>query len=1315
MSNLSEKYFIPAKLHPVIENGKLRIIILNGGMGYIGSVEIKVWNRLKDRPDITAEFIPNIENGSITGINVIDGSPVNSITEYLESTNNGGSGYTVLPQIIITPEQEVLGWENFTPSDIRRRPFAFFMDSLDNLPDSADTPTGARVTLTTSAFDILWDDLTFNWDDLYHGFRPAQFNVILDQTDGSIEEVEILDGGMGYTNDPILTFINNDTIDIATATVSRTNGSVTSVNLTNPGIGYNTAPEVVLSGGVPVSAIHTWDTLGYGNYYEMEWVVKGPRKFQYKKRGRIDDLREHEVVLPYVGLYDVELLLYDTANTINNLIKKNFIEVVIPNVSFSGFYRHLEKLDTWDDLDRPWDDLIGTWVNPMYQEQNLEDINISWEDFHMENFRNVGLDNVPKSDPVLTVLDINENDVVIGEVLSVIGNDIILKDSKIQPPPQNDELVYFRVNKTILSDKIDGVTNLYYSEGINGIIPDQEDQSGNTTFAITLNHSNGEYQNGETLQEYVVENSESSELYEEPEIIATPIGTLDLSNISFSEDVDFNILTNSINISNNDLIQAILDNLDYEVSPVNKYYLRFFIRDVNGNTQNLKVEIQPSQIDVGLGLNGKYGILKISPGAEIIPDIVFDTNTKYVSPPNVAGFYSFSLEYDASDSPVVITPTYFKVNRGQHNLTSRIICEYSESTFTILNSGKWMYNTPIFLDVNLGHRVTGILNTENAELSMRIQNTDNLQRIGEGWQVLRKIKNTVLVNGVQNQIKIGEWLHIYPRLGRERIEGLNVTGFKDIQSPVIIINGQLPSLDNNKIEIYRKFIYDDVVIVNVDLDNNKIYLDFGEDVSDMLEKFQPNNYDEIILQNNRYIILGAEFGTTNNELVIEVRAIDNTLEWLDTNYTILDIEYKWYKFITKVYTSTIVGNTTELLLDFNYWSYPHDFINNIEQFIMGSPVNIPTDWYIDLNINNGEGWVKILSKGTQDGNTILSVDDKWNDLWNCRIDSLCRTQYYDSRQTGDRLGINKITWDTIKQNNITWDDLGYFTWDMFHYDGAKIPTFKITKVEQGGKIQWNEEPEFEFTNIVNNSNSPLVTLTQAEIWGLAVDDLNQSDNSGIQRFNFYLDNEPNHTSIIAIAKVPGSDGLGSVYFRHGVEGEYNFDLSLSHSFPDFTMNLDVMRDGEWGVINQLPTWDHTTQVYLQGINPGGEFGWYPKQNLPRIYQSDSEKWRADRIAYLPAVSGDIQLDEMRFLTKNWVSVPRMTTIFFTPQSNIRGKVEWVWELWKGDTKIIDSSGKYFTWNFIDVGVYDVKLIIKDNKGNIKDITKKGIVEVNSKI
>ena len=173
--------------------------------------------------------------------------------------------------------------------------------------------------------------------------------------------------------------------------------------------GYESAPAVFVRGG-RTRTVFTWETLGRGNFYQLEWRIRltepkdTGRQFNYSSgQGSIDDLILHTVVLPYAGKYTVELLAYDTDNNVINEIKNNSLEVVIPEANFTFSTRYIKDcIDTWNDTYQPptdpfnppkfrdpdlieynWENCNGRWVNPVFNNSDWADAEIRWDSLYV--------------------------------------------------------------------------------------------------------------------------------------------------------------------------------------------------------------------------------------------------------------------------------------------------------------------------------------------------------------------------------------------------------------------------------------------------------------------------------------------------------------------------------------------------------------------------------------------------------------------------------------------------------------------------------------------------------------------------------------------------------------------------------------------------------------------------------------------------------------------------------------------------------------------------------------------------------------------
>jgi hypothetical protein len=233
-------------------------------------------------------------------------------------------------------------------------------------------------------------------------------------------------------------------MDITTAFNSvpgNFNLQIHAVQITSSGSAYVSNPEVKLVGG-QTSTLYTWDEIGRGNFYDMEWLVTsepGTKNFTYTSGQKsIDELINHTVLLPYKGFYKVEMIVYDTDNNWVNEIKRNFVEVYMPEAlsSFATRYigpsstpgvsdgsesesniAQLEKncVDTWDEAFYMWDEYWGRWINPIKTWTTWDDCDILWDTLNVTPLSQENNWNYPNV-PEYEVYRVSAYDNLVGDV-----------------------------------------------------------------------------------------------------------------------------------------------------------------------------------------------------------------------------------------------------------------------------------------------------------------------------------------------------------------------------------------------------------------------------------------------------------------------------------------------------------------------------------------------------------------------------------------------------------------------------------------------------------------------------------------------------------------------------------------------------------------------------------------------------------------------------------------------------------------------------------------------------------------------------------
>lgn len=133
----------------------------------------------------------------------------------------------------------------------------------------------------------------------------------------------------------------------------------------------------------------TWDcfNLFANNISRVEWHVHKEEDanpgFDTKICGTImHGYSDIGIVLPYVGKYDVKMVIYDWNNNMSIVSKPGSIEVMPREVEFTGWCKMKTNLLTWMS-DRIWDSLSTEWNFPYVND-------ITWNDVKSASFN--GLD-----------------------------------------------------------------------------------------------------------------------------------------------------------------------------------------------------------------------------------------------------------------------------------------------------------------------------------------------------------------------------------------------------------------------------------------------------------------------------------------------------------------------------------------------------------------------------------------------------------------------------------------------------------------------------------------------------------------------------------------------------------------------------------------------------------------------------------------------------------------------------------------------------------------------------------------------------------
>lgn len=147
----------------------------------------------------------------------------------------------------------------------------------------------------------------------------------------------------------------------------------------------DTAYQNILITWANFESLHITD-IGWTVKYVSELNDPTGRRFVYNKRGSKPALATQDVILPFIGEYDVTLTLYGYNGEITSFTKRKHINLAIPNADAVSFFRYYDyDLQYWSTNHLSWKDLNNQWKRPVYDNRNysVEDVKIRFRSFKM--------------------------------------------------------------------------------------------------------------------------------------------------------------------------------------------------------------------------------------------------------------------------------------------------------------------------------------------------------------------------------------------------------------------------------------------------------------------------------------------------------------------------------------------------------------------------------------------------------------------------------------------------------------------------------------------------------------------------------------------------------------------------------------------------------------------------------------------------------------------------------------------------------------------------------------------------------------------
>lgn len=279
--------------------------------------------------------------------------------------------------------------------------------SSNRLPDRPGIPVGAPIVLENTSFgQLTWNDINSNWNELSAGgvYYNIDFEPVDPQPGDTFSLIDPVTGtGATYTailGDTALIVRNSIFSQILALKIGFLQPwfiwDITAQSTpSGPVIRfYGETPNRLVANVVranqfslaqfreeqlPGPNLYTWDSILRGNFQEIEWTIfkdetpESP-EFFYTIRGPLVDLDTLPLVLPFIGLYSVEIKLFDLYNNISSKVKLDYICVEPKEVEYSGWYQS-RKLDySWSSEGQyKWQDYGAFWDLPI-------EPSVTWEE-----------------------------------------------------------------------------------------------------------------------------------------------------------------------------------------------------------------------------------------------------------------------------------------------------------------------------------------------------------------------------------------------------------------------------------------------------------------------------------------------------------------------------------------------------------------------------------------------------------------------------------------------------------------------------------------------------------------------------------------------------------------------------------------------------------------------------------------------------------------------------------------------------------------------------------------------------------------------
>ena len=821
------------------------------------------------------------------------------------------------------------------------------------------------------------------------------------------------------------------------------------VGVISGGAGYTSNPLVSPNGG-HTTVMYTWDELGRGDFYQMEWKATltqptdSTKVYKYRSGvNTIDELINHTMIFPYTGKYTIELDVYDTNNCLSNKIKHNTVEVYMPEADFAFISKNVDDCkDTWNEFAQiqPQDDLLSQsqieantpphlpspikydwdhansqWINITFNQTLWNDCDINWDTLVVTDLSDVNMPSFPPCKDI-QALQISAEDMLEGQVVSYTDN------TTVNPTINPTIVVAGQLLEPVLDPSYDPTDWIYIRR--DGVI----------------------YQFNILSADYSVPGQTTIELASVPPKAFTqsPYTWEVLREIGGTVAVAGNLIYDAATNPNGFRVGEYLVLGKEGTTPISRRNVITF-KDTDNSFDLLN-----GASDINFKKQGAYGrVYKVR---------------DYMQP-------NGNLNW-TTDATAVDTFTY----GVQTNLGSSILT-YTNVAQTSVSAG-----------------CLGINSTWNVEIDPVTRNYINvtIANAGSGFA----IGDVITIDG--------------PSLGSTPADDLTITVTSLILSSAFQFVNSNPNQPDVNDHICQLVLNPHQITCDPLAEMRPGFTRITLHVFDGAQEI----YSQIFRTKHAYFnnsTLSAAYNIWNTKVyTIDVIGLNggnlSELPARITNYFALGpqvkiyLEYEYDDFTTRERFAIDNGSDVTIIPNYNSFPAAGSFINGTN-FGPTYTAN-HTNWFYDHGIVSNSYSMKILNTGTwRNGlGTLITLEDNNVELYRCDTFFLACQQEFDEDYAETHLGTRVQNWRNYSE--LTWETFCGNTYDTLDYPDSLWCGFIIDTVDSNGSIKFNEYQAFSFNGIIGG-------MSDARKFAQAWYELNSSDNPGISKFDYVLYSEAN--------------------------------------------------------------------------------------------------------------------------------------------------------------------------------------------------------------